>query len=120
MPHARGALSAKRKRVLKPSLVLVSTVSCRLEKLFYIISLPPPKLVTMLSIVKKNCLRVAHQNFEASYKDIKAAARLLWKIKKAYSLGIPKKQTGSRNESDRGGTRLWGKVYNLSAKWKVF
>src|SRR5215470_9413161 len=70
MPHARGALSAKRKRVLKPSLVLVSTVSCRLEKLFYIISLPPPKLVTMLSIVKKNCLRVAHQNFEASYKDI--------------------------------------------------
>jgi hypothetical protein len=32
----------------------------------------------------------------------------------------PKKQTGSWSESDRGGTRLWRKVYNLLAKWKVF
>src|SRR5262244_731166 len=32
----------------------------------------------------------------------------------------PKKESGSWGESDRGGIRLWGKVYNVSAKWKVF
>jgi hypothetical protein len=32
----------------------------------------------------------------------------------------PKKESGSWGESDRGGIRLWGKVYNLSVKWKVF
>ena len=32
----------------------------------------------------------------------------------------PKKQTGSWSESDRGGTRLCEKVYNLLVKGKVF
>src|SRR5262249_61511484 len=32
----------------------------------------------------------------------------------------PKKESGSWGESDRGGIRLWGKVYNVSAKWKGF
>ena len=41
-----------------------------------------------------------------------------WKKRKAYSLGIQKQQTGSWGESDRGGIRLWEKVYKEWGRWK--
>jgi hypothetical protein len=31
----------------------------------------------------------------------------------------PKKETGSWQESDRGGTRLCEKVHNIVAEWKI-
>ena len=41
-------------------------------------------------------------------------------IKKGVFSRYPKKETGSWQESDRGGTRLWGRVHNMSVQWKVF
>ena len=48
-----------------------------------------------------------------------AVSQLLWKKRKAYSLGIPK-TTGSWSESDRGGTRPWEKVYKDWGQWKDY
>jgi hypothetical protein len=41
-------------------------------------------------------------------------------IKKGVFSRYPKKETGSWRESDRGGTRLWGRVHNVGVQWKVF
>jgi len=45
--------------------------------------------------------------------------RLVVVLFAAYSLGIPK-TTGSWGESDRGGIRLWGKVYKDWGLWKRY
>jgi hypothetical protein len=47
-------------------------------------------------------------------------SRLLWKKRKAYSLGIRKNETGSWGESDRGGIRLWEKVSKDWGQWKSY
>jgi hypothetical protein len=52
--------------------------------------------------------------------QIGAASRLWWKYKKGVFSRYPKTITGSWRESDRGGIRLWGKVYHLLTKWKLF
>ena len=49
-----------------------------------------------------------------------AVSRVLWKKGKAYSLGIQKQKTGSWGESDRGGIRLWEKVYKDWRLWKRY
>lgn len=41
-------------------------------------------------------------------------------IKKGVFSRYPKKESGSWQESDRGGTRLWGRVHNVWVQWKVF
>ena len=40
-------------------------------------------------------------------------------IKKGVFSRYPKKETGSWQESDRGGTRLCEKVHNIVVEWKI-
>jgi hypothetical protein len=49
----------------------------------------------------------------------RAAARVLWKLKRRI-LSVSQKETGSWGESDRGGTRLCKKVHKVLAEWKIF
>ena len=67
-----------------------------------------------MSDSSENCRKIL------SGLKLKGRVPLVVENRKGVFSRYPKKQTGSWSESDRGGTRLCEKVYNLLVKGKVF